>query len=244
MNRTLALAFAALAFSGCTLIDKINRPPNYDNPFYAKYLNTGSELDGRINETLDALRQNPNSAALHNELGSLLVQKGFPKDAEREFERAIDVDGRFYPAWYNLGLVRAARGDELGARRAFRNTIEKKPGHAQALFALGLIEEQRDNTERAVELYAKAFSIEPSLLSTRVNPRILDTKLVHLALIKMYPKEHDRRSMLFQPSPVGWSERPNASAPSPEPPADQIVTPAPPPTDASQQPPVVKPPSE
>ena len=61
MNRLLAIAFAALALSGCTLADKINRPPNYDNPFYAKYLNTGSTLDAQISQTLAALRQNPNA---------------------------------------------------------------------------------------------------------------------------------------------------------------------------------------
>lgn len=239
MNRLIVIAVAALALSGCSLL---NEQPNYDNPFYAKYLDTGSELDGRINETLDALRQNPNSAALHNELGSLLVQKGFPKDAEREFERAINADRTFYPAWYNLGLVRASHDDEMGARRAFRNTIEHKPGHAQALFQLGLIEEKRQNIDRAVELYAKAFRIEPSLLAVRVNPRILDTKLVHRAMLEMYPTEHDRRSMIFQGTPSGWSERKDPVAPSPETTPEKIVTPAPPATDPAQQPPPVKPP--
>lgn len=234
MNRFLAVAAAALALTGCTLI---NQEPNYDNPFYAKYLNTGSELDGRINATLNALRENPDSAELHNELGSLLVEKGFPKDAEREFERAVDSDRRFFPAWYNLGLVRAARGDEMGARRAFRNTVDRKPGHAMALFQLGLIEEKRRNNDRAIKLYAKAFRINPALMSVRVNPRILDTKLVHLALLELYPSEHDRRSMLFEGTPAGWIVREDPQAPSPEQRPEKIVPPAPPATDPSQQPP-------
>lgn len=234
MNRLLAIAVAALALSGCSLI---YNDANYDNPFYAKYLDTGSELDGRINATLNALRENPDSAALHNELGSLLVQKGFPSDAEREFERAIDSDRRFYPAWYNLGLVRAARGDELGARRAFRNAVDRKPGHAQALFQLGLIEEKRGNSERAIKLYAKAFKINPLLMSVRVNPGILDTKLAHRALIEMYPTEHDRRSMLFEGTPSGWREAEDPQAPSPEQRPEKIVSPAPPATDPAQQPP-------
>ena len=239
MNRLIAIAVAAIALSGCSLIDK---QPNYDNPFYAKYLDTGSELDGRINETLDALRQNPDSPALHNELGSLLVQKSFPKDAEREFERAINSDRTFYPAWYNLGLVRAAAGDEIGARRAFRNAVAHKPGHAQALFQLGLIEEKRRNIDRAVALYAKAFRIEPSLLAVRVNPRIVDSKLVHRAMLELYSTEHERRSMTFQGTPSGWTERQDPVAPSPESIPEKIVTPAPPATDPAQQPAPVKPP--
>ncbi len=239
MNRLLVIAATALVLSGCSLID---RDAGYENPFYAKYLNTGSALDTQINTTLDALRQNPDSPTLHNELGSLLMQKGFPKDAEREFERAINADRRFYPAWYNLGQVRAASGDEMGARRAFRNTIDHKPGHAQALFNLGMIEEKRRNMERAIELYAKAFSINPALMAVSVNPRILDSELVDLALIKLYPTEHDRRSMQFHGAPTGWRDREDPPAPSKETTPEKIVPPAPAPTDPSQTP--VKPPSE
>ena len=237
MNRLLLIAVTALVLSGCTLIDR----EDYQNPFYAKYLNTGSALDAQISATLEALRQNPDSPTLHNELGSLLMQKGFPKDAEREFERAINADGRFYPAWYNLGQLRAARGDEIGARRAFRNTIDGKPGHAMALFQLGLIEEKRDNTERAIDLYAKAFRINPALLAVSVNPRILDTDLVDRTLLKLYPTEHERRSMQFHGAPSGWQDRQDPEAPSKETRPEKIVTPAPAPTDPSQVP--VKPPT-
>ena len=243
MNRLLVITAAALTLSSCTLIDRDQNP--YESPFYAKYTNTGSDVDAAINATLDGLRANPDSPALHNELGSLLVQKGFPKDAEREFERAINADRTFYPAWYNLGLVRAAADDHMGARRAFRNTVEHKPGHSQALFQLGLIEEERGNIERAVSLYAKAFRINPALMAVRVNPRIIDSKLVHRALIEMYPTEHERRSMIFQGAPTGWQdpqpEEKDQTAVSPEPSAGKIVTPAAPATDPATQPPA-KPP--
>jgi tetratricopeptide (TPR) repeat protein len=237
MNRIFLIAVTALVLSGCSLIDR----PNYENPFYAKYLNTGSALDAQISATIEALRQNPSSPSLHNELGSLLMQKGFPKDAEREFERAINADGNFYPAWYNLGQLRASRGDAIGARRAFRNTIEEKPGHAMALFQLGLIEEKRFNSDRAVDLYAKAFRINPALLAVSVNPRILDSKLVDRALLQLYPTEHDRRSMQFHGAPSGWQDRADPDAPSKETTPEKIVTPAPAPTDPSQVP--VKPPA-
>ena len=132
MTRILLLAAVFVTVTGCTAIrDLRNDDSVYDEPqFYEKYLNTGSELDARITTTLAALRANPGSPELHNTLGSLLVEKSFPKDAEREFERAINADGDYHPAWYNLGLVRASRGDELGARRAFKRTIDLKPGHA------------------------------------------------------------------------------------------------------------------
>lgn len=234
MKRTLLLLVTLAAF-GCTQFRDVTAA-DYEAPFYAKYLNTGSALDARISRTLDALRAEPNAAHLHNELGMLLVQKGFPRDAEREFERAIDADRKYHEAWYNLGLIRAAHGDEGGARRAYSNTIEHKPGHAHALFQLGLIEEKLKHTDRAVDLYAKAFGINPKLMEVSTNPRILDTQLLHLALIKMYPNTHDRQSMQFQGMGAGPRMTPQQpQAPSNQPSPQQIIPPTAPATDPSQQ---------
>lgn len=243
MKRTLLIAAAVLATAGCAAIDGMGRDENpYANPFYAKYLNTGSQLDADITRTLESLRQNPKSAENHNLLGAMLVEKGFAKDAEREFERAIDANDDYYPAWYNLGLVRASRGDEVGARRAFNETVDLKPGHANALFQLGLVEEKRQHRDMAIELYAKAFTINPQLMDVRVNPRILDTELVDLALLRMYPNAHSRRSMIFQGGAIasrtaepGTPAPSTQEAPSPQPNPQNIMTPAPPATDPSQQ---------
>lgn len=241
----LAALVLAVTTTGCAVIGNGSNP--YERPqFYERYLHTGSTLDVEISRTLAALRQTPGSPALRNQLGTLLVERGFPKDAEREFERAVNARGDYYPAWYNLGLIRAARGDELGARRAFARTVDLKPGHAIALFQLGLIEEQRRHIDRAVDLYAKALSINPALLDVEVNPRILDTDLVHLALLRLYPTEHARESMQFQYGVMLPSDNmPDAlDAPSPQERPQDIVTPAPPTTDPAMQPtPPEKPPS-
>lgn len=239
MKRALVFAAVVIAAAGCAAIRDLGRDDNpYEKPpFYAKYLNTGSQLDASISRALDALRENPDSPETHNLLGAMLVEKGFPKDAEVEFERAVNADDDYFPAWYNLGLTRAARGDELGARRAFERTIDLKPGHSAALFQLGMVEEKREHKDRAVALYAKAFAINPALMDVRVNPRVLDTKLMHLALLKMYPDEHTRRSMQFQGVASAPAPAPAPPpAPSPQPPAKSIVTPAPPTTDPSMQP--------
>lgn len=232
MKRLVLLTAALAVVAGCST-DRNSRSP-YENPFYAKYLNTGSVLDAQIRETLVALQQNPDVPELHNTLGSLLVEKGFPKDAEREFERAVNLESDFYPAWYNIGLVRAARGDELGSKRALSRTVDLKPGHAAALFQLGLVEETRGHLDRAVELYAKAFAINPALLEVDVNPRILDTKLIHLALLHNYSTEHARKSMQFQGGTIDRAPQPQ-EAPSPEPAPETIVPPAAPVTDPAMQ---------
>ena len=231
MKRLLLLAVVA-ALAACSSSRHHDHNP-YAQPFYQKYLNTGSRLDAQITRTLNDLRANPRSATLHNTLGQLLVQKGFPKDAETEFERAVNADSHFYPGWYNLGLVRMSRGDWIGAHFAFGRTIHYKPGHSAALFQLGLMEEKRNHQRAAIDYYAKAFLINHTLLDVRVNPRILDSKLVDVALLKAYPNEHARESMAFNPTPPGYVQE-GLEAPSPQTTAAQIVTPAPPPAKPPQ----------
>ena len=235
MKRLLSLAAAALMLAGCAAMNHDSNP--YEKPlFVEKYLDpANSQLDAQIARNIAALRDNPNSAVLHNQLGQLLTQKGFPKDAEREFERAVNADRHFYPAWYNLGLLRMARENYAGAHVAFLATVKNKPGHSQALFQLGLMEERRGHVDAAVDYYAKAYTINHSLLDVRTNPRILDSRLTDLALIKVYPRDHARGSMRFVGAPSGYVQQ-NLEAPSPQPSAEQIVTPAPPLTDPSRQP--------
>jgi tetratricopeptide (TPR) repeat protein len=248
MNRMLIVAVAALTMVGCAQVRDLtgrNQNPYDEAPFYAKYLNTGSAVDAEIQRLLVELRNNPQSPELHNALGAALVEKGFPKDASREFGRAIDADGRYFPAWYNLGLVRESMDDALGARRAFQKTVSVKPGHSAALFQLGLIEEKRQHTEKAVELFAKAYMINPSLLDVAVNPRVLDSSLTDLALLRMYDLQHSRKTMYLQGvpdlSPVGVAVSRSRSAttppnaPSTQPNPASIVTPAPPATDPGVQ---------
>ena len=247
MKRLIAAAVAALALVGCSTIRDLapSSNPYTDKLFYEKYLTTTDPLDIQIAQTIVALRANPDSATLHNDLGQLLRQKGFPKDAEVEFERALNADRRFYPAWYNLGLLRESRGNYSGARFALGRAVHYKPGHAEALFQLGLMEEERHNTDAAIELYAKAYSINHRLLDVRVNPRIVDSRLTHRALLRLYPTEIARQSMQFQGTPSSYTipAQLQPQAPSPQPTAPQIVTPAPPVTDPSQQVPAPKPPT-
>jgi len=233
MMKRLLLIAATVALAACASVKHHDQNP-YANPFYARYLNTGTPLDAQITATVNALQANPRSASLHNALGQMLLQKGFPKDAEVEFERAVNADSHFYPAWYNLGLVRMSRGDSMGSHYAFSRTVHYKPGHSAALFQLGLMEEQRNHQRAAIDYYAKAFLINHSLLDVRVNPRILDSKLVDIALLKAYPNEHARESMSFQPTPPGYVQQ-GLEAPSTQPAAKDIVTPAPPVTDPAVQ---------
>lgn len=229
MKNALLLSLLAFFATGClTIQNRLDRARFGDNPyleapFYTRYLDTGSELDRDIQAYLGALREDPENPVFHNELGRLLVLKGFPNDAEREFRRAIASDDDFYPAWYNLGLLRASRGQYSAALRALNRTLDDKPGHAAAHFQKGLILERQGRTDDAVDSYAKAFKINFHLLEPRVNPQIIDSNLIDRALLQIYPEEHRRRSLQLQPTPPQLV--PERQAPSDVPELDEIVAP-------------------
>ena len=131
-----------------------------------------------------------------------------------------------------------ARGNWTGAHIAFLATVHEKPGHSQALFQLGLMEEQRGHADAAVDYYAKAFTINHTLLDVRSNPRILDSKLVDVTLIRLYPKTHARGSMRFVGTPPGYAQQ-NLSETAPLPQASQQQNVAPTPqTTAPPKPPM------
>ena len=210
--RTAAVALLALVvLAGCTSLQSkwMRRGNPYEeDPFYTKYLGGGSPLDRQISATLGALRQDPWSAPLHNQLGELLLKKGIQKYPGVEFRRAIAGDKRFYPAWYNLGMILEMQDDESGAIKAFRSTIRYKPGHAAAHFQLALLLERRGKTSDAVHHYAEAIRINPHLMSPAVNPRIVDAGLIDRALLDLYPTAHSRYSIQFEPTPPDYPEQP------------------------------------
>lgn len=238
MKRILLTAAAITIVAGCSLQKNRSSNPYDTPPFYTQWTTSNNGLDVQIRNVISELRAHPNSAPLHNQLGQLLIAKGFPKDAEREFERAVNSDSHFYQGWYNLGLVRQSHQDYSGAERAFHRTVRLAKGHSEALFQLGLIEEARRNDDAAVDYYAKALRHNPAILDVRTNPRVLDSKLMQLALLRNYELDHARRASRFLGTPPGYAAPTQAQpdkAPSPQATPAQIVTPSAPVTESGTQ---------
>jgi Tfp pilus assembly protein PilF len=62
-----------------------------------------------------SLKADPNFAAAHELLGSLLSRKLQMADATREYRRAVELQPDFSRAQLDLGLALAAEGDLTGA---------------------------------------------------------------------------------------------------------------------------------
>jgi len=174
--RTLALAAALLL--GVT-----------DGAVFERYLSPEVPEDRAILNYLALAEQGQATSDDLAELGVLLLDKGFPKDAERYLEAAVDADKENVEALYRLGLVRQRMGKEGSAIRCYRKVVNQRPGHAYASFMLALAEEKRGRRDAAVYHYAKAYRHQPALANPVVNPLVYDSHLQSEALLLRYERD-------------------------------------------------------
>ncbi|MDX6458639.1 MAG: hypothetical protein QOE55_2336, partial [Acidobacteriaceae bacterium] len=89
-------------------------------------------------------KADPNFAAAHELLGSLLARKSQMGDATREYRRAVELEPGFSRAQLDLGLALAAEGDLTGAAEHLRKAAAARdPAIAQrAAQALQRIEQR------------------------------------------------------------------------------------------------------
>ena len=100
---------------------------------YKKYLDPASgPLDRAALDLLERLKESPNDAALHNDLGCVIARTGWWRDALREFDDAARLDKHDGKAPFNAGLVHASKGEWGSARGSFKKSVGPWP----ALFSI------------------------------------------------------------------------------------------------------------
>jgi tetratricopeptide (TPR) repeat protein len=178
---------AAAVAAGCSLLHA--KRVESGEPFYRKYLVAGNALDERILEQERLVAAQPDSADLRNDFGNLLAERRFVEDAQRQYERALELDRSHFLAAYNLGLLWESAGKPNRAVGAYRKSIARKPGFPASHFHLGRLYEQRGWDGLAVKEYAKALRIDPRMRDPRVNPLIVDTRLLDRVSLENYSRD-------------------------------------------------------
>jgi tetratricopeptide (TPR) repeat protein len=119
-------------------------------------------------------------------LGVLILEKGFPRDAEHYLRAALKLDGDNYEAAYRLGLVLQRQGHDLKAMRYYKRTLKARPGYAQARFMLALAEERCGRRDTAIHDYVRAYRHAPDLANPDLNPLVYDSRLQTEAALESY----------------------------------------------------------
>ena len=135
---------------------------------YARMYIRQKKLDLARKELLDAVREQPASAAAHTALGTFYGanDKDYPKGFA-ELESAIKLDPNYMPAWFRIGQGAALsgtnlpRGEEALKKYLAYRPKETEPGLVAAWFYLGSTYEKTGRKPEARAAFANALAIDP-----------------------------------------------------------------------------------
>jgi len=100
-------------------------------------------LAGRLEEARvkieQALPMETNAARSHNNLANVIAAQGDVENALRHYESAVGEDDGDGGTWLNLGLVRYAIGDTVGAEEPLAKGLARSGGYEEACRLLGLV---------------------------------------------------------------------------------------------------------
>ncbi len=155
-----------------------------EQPVFLQWLKADDPGDETIRNYWERSQAGELDAEGTVDLGTMLFQRGYPKDAVRMYQKALDMDSDLYEAWFRIGLVKHSQGELYGARKAYKRCLKKLTGHGWCNFYLGLLEEQEGNSTAALNYYRRAFKFAPQLSDPAVNPEMLNSPLAFAATIR------------------------------------------------------------
>lgn len=108
-----------------------------------------------------ALAGSPDSPIAHNNLGTVLLERGRLDEAKAHFERVLAMDPEHAMAHYNLGGVLRQQGQVDEALAQFQRAVDIAPQNAEAELNLGELQADRGQLDKATAHFERALELEP-----------------------------------------------------------------------------------
>jgi Flp pilus assembly protein TadD len=118
------------------------------------------DADAQIAAYREKLREKPDSAALHSDLGLALVRRGKLEEAIAEYREAIRLQPELPEPHYNLGVAFGYIGRSAEAVPAFREAIRLKPNDGEAHYRMGMAFVVAGKSEEAIGEYREAIRLK------------------------------------------------------------------------------------
>lgn len=81
--------------------------------------------------------------------------------ARDRLERAVELDGKLWEAWHNLGVIAADYGDDSKAISAFSKAVEHNPGSRDSLLGRAEAHRREGDTGKAKDDYQRLLDDDP-----------------------------------------------------------------------------------
>ena len=119
----------------------------------------------------EAIRQRPNNASYHYELGFTFDQKDLTGQATEEYRQAISLKPDHWEAHNNLGTVYFNNSQIDEAIKEFSTTLQIDPSNAVAHNNLGSAYARKGLLDQAIEQYSQALRLKPDYPDAQNNLR-------------------------------------------------------------------------
>jgi tetratricopeptide (TPR) repeat protein len=121
-----------------------------------------------LDRVIERSREFGNTAAFYVNRGNVHFRLGELSAAEKDYQKAEDLDRSSAIASYNLGVLEG-KDDDQRARFHYREAIRRKPSFAEAHFNLGNSYALNEDRDMAIEEYRLATEYDPDLDEAYVN---------------------------------------------------------------------------
>lgn len=135
------------------------------------------KADEAIEHYLKAIKEAPNLAVAHNNLGSLYVGKSDFPAAQKEFADSIRLAPGDSKAYFNMANLMLLTGKLQDAERFLQDGFRTQPDSAFGFFVQGSVLERNGNLPDAERALQRALELDPKL----TRP--------HLELVNLYLRQ-------------------------------------------------------
>lgn len=140
--------------------------------FYQAYNNLGLyyKQKNQYEKAIDIFEQaltveDTEAFDIHNNLGNVYFMKGDFAQAKKHYESALVIQSDSAITYHNLGNLYRATEDWDKAKKQFLKSLELSPNDAQTYLHMAYMSHAlQDNFEETVDLYVKAYQLEPGLV--------------------------------------------------------------------------------
>jgi tetratricopeptide (TPR) repeat protein len=151
----------------------LNLRPDYPEALYYRgnaYFAKNKPNEASRDYAAALAKDNSNFPEAHYRMGLIYAEQGDPVKAKTEFEKSLQLQPNYAPAYFQLGQLYSRNNTTLDqAINAYTDTIKYDEGNASAFYLRGLLYETKNRIAEAQADYQQALQIEPGLVNARIH---------------------------------------------------------------------------